>query len=239
MARAKVSEFIVYLNSKVGMPYLWGGQGETVYGLIKKLAKAKGQSTTDTEDMLKYLSKNGCKDTEFYDCSGLGVKFLMDKKVLTSDTTANGLYNTCTKISKADIRPGDMGFYLREDGTAHHIGYIVEGGYIIHAYDQKAGVIKEPVSARSKWVFGRSSLMEYDLDDLESEQPAIDINALKPGDAIALAEDKLGYNTAFNATSGTNPTVTYKAGQYYVYKVYAGAVNVTRKKGVAGAWVIL
>ena len=233
MAKAKASEFVKYIRSKVGNAYLWGGQGETVFELVRKIAKQKGQSDASTEKMLAYMTQNGEKDMEFFDCSGLPVSYLLSVGAISGDMTADGLYRRCTKINKQDARPSDMVFLLNSSGKATHIGCIVDYGIVVHALNQTRGVIEEELNKR-KWVFGRPDFcIEYDLAQ------KIDLSTLKPGDKVTIKESINGYNTANNAISKVNPTVTYPAGEYYVYKVYNGAVNITRSKGNPGAWVVL
>ena len=231
--KAKASEFVKYIRSKVGNAYLWGGQGETVFGLARNLAKKNGQSDANTEKMIAYMEQNGVKDMEFYDCSGLPVSYLLSVGAISGDMTADGLYRRCTKINRQDARPSDMVFLLNSDGKATHIGCIVDYGIVVHALNQTRGVIEEELNKR-KWVFVRPDFcIEYDLAQ------KIDLSTLKPGDIVTITEHLNGYNTANNAISKVNPTVTYPAGEYYVYKVYNGTVNITRSKGKPGAWVVL
>ncbi len=232
--KAKASEFIKYIRSKVGNAYLWGGQGETVFGLVRQLAKQKGQSDVNTEKMLAYMEQNVVKDMEFFDCSGLPVSYLLSVGAISGDMTADGLYRRCTKINRQDARPSDMVFLLNSAGKATHIGCIVDTDTVVHALNQTRGVIEEELNKR-KWVFGRPDFcIEYDLVD---EQ--IDVSTLQPGDKVTVKESINGYNTANNALVAVNPTVTYPAGEYYVYKVYNGSVNITRSKDKPGAWVVL
>ena len=232
--KAKASEFIKYTRSKVGNAYLWGGQGETMFSLVRQLAKQKGQSDANTEKMIAYMEQNGVKDMEFYDCSGLPVSYLLSVGAISGDMTADGLYRRCTKINKQDTRPSDMVFLLNSAGKATHIGCIVDYGIVVHALNQTRGVIEEELNKR-KWVFGRPDFcIEYDLAD---EQ--IDVSTLQPGDKVTVKESINGYNTANNAISKVNHTVTYPSGEYYVYKVYNGAVNITKSNGNPGAWVVL
>lgn len=234
MAKAKASLFIKYVRSKVGCAYLWGGQGESVYAMIKKTATSKCQSDDNTDKMLKFLAAHGVKDMQFFDCSGLGVSYLLDQNAISYDMTADGFYRKCVKINQKDARPGDMVFLLNSAGKAHHIGYIVEDGIVVHALNQTVGVIEEPLSKR-KWVYGRPDFcIEYDL-----EEKKIDINSLKAGDKITLKKAVSGYNTAANAKAGVNPVSTYPAGTYYVFRVYGGTVNITKSKGTPGAWVVI
>lgn len=233
MPKAKVSEFITYIKSKVGAAYLWGGQGESIYGLIRAFAKKKGQSDEKTEKMLTYLESQGVGDMEFFDCSGLGVDFLLEKGAVSSDMTAHGFYRKCRKIDKDEIREGDMGFLVSSTDTATHIGYVVGKSKIVHALNQSKGVIEEDINKR-RWVFGRPDFcLEYDLEQ------TIDIAALLIGDKITINKTVLGYNTAANARASVNPVATYPSGIYYVFRIYNGTVNITRTKGTPGAWVML
>ena len=162
MAKVKTSVFVEYVLSKVGCPYLWGGQGETLYEIITKYAKSKKQSDSATKNMIKFM---GVKDVQFFDCSGLGVYFLMKHDILSYDTTADGLYRKCDKISKNEAVSGDFVFLLDSSGKATHIGYVVDNGYVVHAWDQKVGVIKEKLSVR-KWVYGRPNFA-FEFDTVE------------------------------------------------------------------------
>ena len=233
MPKVKASEFISYIESKVGSAYLWGGQGERLYDIVAKYATTKNQSESKTVKMLGFLENNGIQDIQFFDCSGLGVSYLLEQGAISCDMTADGIYKKCKKIVKNEARPSDMVFLINSSGKATHIGYLVEENVVVHALNQSVGVIREPLGKR-KWKFGRPEFcMEYDLEQ------KIDISTLKPGDMISINKEVNGYNTAANAIAAVNPTVTYPAGTYYVYKVYGQAVNITKKKGVAGAWVIL
>lgn len=59
----------------------------------------------------------------------------------------------------------------------------------------------------------------------------------KVGDKYTLKCDVKGYNTAANALNGKDPKATYKKGDYYIYKISGKSYNITKKKGVAGAWI--
>lgn len=232
--KVKTSEFIKWVESKVGCPYLWGGQGETLFDMVRKYCATKSQSKTATEKMVAFLKKKGVVDKEFYDCSGLGVKYLLDHGALKYDTTADGLYKKCVRISMDEVRAGDWVFFI-EDGRAVHIGYMVTDSEVVHALDQTVGVIREKLSESRGWNgAGRPEFcMIYDLPQ------KVDTNNLKYGDKITTTKDLKGYSNADNALKGLKPVCTYSAGTYYVYKVHNGAVNITRHKGIPGAWVVL
>lgn len=232
--KVKTSEFIRWVESKVGCPYLWGGQGETLFDMVRKYCATKSQSLAATEKMITFLKKKGVVDKEFFDCSGLGVDFLLSYGALKHDTTADGLYRKCVLIDKSEVRAGDWAFFL-DGARAYHIGYMVTNDIIVHALDQEVGVIREKLSDRDEWVaFGRPEFcMEYDLVE------EVDFNNLKAGDKITTTKSLKGYGNADNALKGDKSVCTYSAGTYYVYKVHRGAVNITRHKGIAGAWVVL
>ncbi len=62
---------------------------------------------------------------------------------------------------------------------------------------------------------------------------------LEAGMKIETLKDYPAYNSADQAKKAGATSLLYRAGSYYIYKVYNGAVNITKKKGVPGAWVIL
>ncbi|MBP3577718.1 MAG: C40 family peptidase [Lachnospiraceae bacterium] len=170
MAKAKVSEFTKFIRSKVGCAYLWGGQGESLFSLMRKLAKQNGQSDTKTEQMISFMKSKGIKDMEVFDCSGLGVTPLLAMGAISGDMTADGFYRKCKKISKNEVREGDMTFLLNASGKATHIGYMVDRKTVVHALNQSRGVIEEDVNKR-KWVFGRPEFcLEYDLEQDVKEE---------------------------------------------------------------------
>jgi len=234
--KVKASEFIEWIESKVGSPYLWGGQGETLFDMVRKYCLSKSQSAAATEKMIAFLMKNGVVDKEFYDCSGLGVEFLMDHGALKYDTTADGLYRKCDLIGKDEIRAGDWVFFI-EDGRAVHIGYMVTDTEVVHALDQTVGVVREKLSKRKEWnAAGRpTAYIEYDLEK-------DDVKKLKVGDKITVKTELKRYNTAWDAQNDIRVLKDlYEPGTFYVYKIdpYTGAVNITKEKGTPGSWVML
>lgn len=225
-------DFLEYVESKVGCPYCWGGNGETLYDIVAKYASGKGQSDKKTVKMLGFMEDHGIKDTQFFDCSGLGVKWLLDHDKIDHDTTAAGLYRKCTPITEKELITGCWCF-LKKDNGIYHIGYLVDDNTVVHAFNQEKGVIKEKRTAR-KWIYARP---DFAFAFTKPQKPQIDTLAV--GDKVTLTESVKGYNTADNALKGKNPTVTYGKGEYYVYKIHNGSVNITKKKGSAGAWVVL
>lgn len=62
---------------------------------------------------------------------------------------------------------------------------------------------------------------------------------LEAGMKIETLKDYPVYNSADQAKKAGATSLLYRAGSYYIYKVYNGVVNITKKKGVPGAWVVL
>lgn len=232
MAKLNVDDFSKWLKEQVGNAYCWGAQGETVYGLVRKFAKGRSQSDEKTDKMLAYMKKYGARDIKFYDCSGLGVCYLLEKKAITEDTTAAGLYRKCTPVKDTEVTEGYWAFLKNENGI-YHIGYVVDNDMVIHAFNQEKGVIMEKRTAR-KWIYARP---DFAFAFEKSQKPQYD--KLSVGDKVTLAESIKGYNNADNAIKGKNSTVTYPSGIYYVYKKHNGSVNISKTKGVPGAWVLL
>lgn len=233
MGRLAVKEFTKWAKAQVGNAYLWGGQGESVYELVRQLAKKNGQSEEKTEKMLAYMKKMGAKDIKFFDCSGLIIKYLIENKGLAYDTTAAGLYKLCDPINDSQVEEGDWCFLKDSSGKIYHIGVVVDNDMVVHSFNQEKGIIMEKRTAR-RWIYARPEFA-FDFSGLQKST----YDSLTVGATVTITESIKGYNTADNALKGNNPTVTYPKGAYYVYKKYNGAVNITRKKGTAGAWVVL
>ena len=62
---------------------------------------------------------------------------------------------------------------------------------------------------------------------------------LEAGMKIETLKDYPAYNSADQAKKAEATSLLYRAGSYYIYKVYNGVANITKKKGVPGAWVVL
>lgn len=62
---------------------------------------------------------------------------------------------------------------------------------------------------------------------------------LEAGMKIEILKDYPAYNSADLAKKARATKLVYRAGEYYIYKIYNGVANITKKKGAPGAWVIL
>ena len=226
MPKVKATEFVEYVKSTIGSAYLWGGQGETIFELVKSLASKNGQSKENTEKMLAFMKSKGIKDMQFFDCSGLAVSFLLKKGVITSDMTADMLYKKCNPISKNDVVAGDWVF-LGTNSKKTHIGYVVDKNTVVHALNQRKGVISEKLNSERNWFYARPNFC------IEFEKPTTTSDTVTIDTAIPV------YKNANDAENKVNKVSTYAPGEYYIYKKSGKATNITRKKGTPGAWVVI
>lgn len=161
----KFTELKDYLLDCVGSCYLWGGQGESVeklkaddYAYVYK----KETSKANAERVIKFIKKHEATTPNMraYDCSGLGVAFLLEKKEIQSDMTAHGIFKKCKEIKKAELQKGDMLFRWNKGKTKiEHIGYYIGLNCVVHAKGRDYGVIAEAID--DSWnAFGRSPWIE-------------------------------------------------------------------------------
>lgn len=150
MAKVKYEDFRNYLETQVKNKsiYLWGGQGETLSKLTDEYIDKKETSEKNANRVkkLRDARKEKYKNLRAFDCSGLGVYFLLKEKAIEKDTTANGLMQRCEKISRDDLREGDFVFRV-DNAEAYHIGYVVENLYVIEAKGRDDGVVKRKLNA--------------------------------------------------------------------------------------------
>ena len=151
-----LNEFISYLNEQVGQPYVWSGQhtkltpDNYVSVINKKEANTGGYKGGPTYaqaaiDYCKKLFDEGAEVLYAYDCSGLGVYWLYNlKHIWKSDVNANTMMHRCTDLDTAGP-PGKGWWVFRLDDQktkATHIGYMVDGEYLIEAKGRKYGLCK-------------------------------------------------------------------------------------------------
>lgn len=156
------------------------------------------------------------------DCSG----FLTP--IAGVDRTAESHYKTCAKKGKsADLPLDKVCLLFREEaGRVVHVAIYTGDGMLYEMWDGCEYRRFKP----SEWTY-------YGIPAWIEEQKSV----LKAGDTVTISAPISIYNTASDAKRKKNALpYQYKAGTYYVYKTHeaTGAVNITKTKGVAGAWVI-
>lgn len=68
-------------------------------------------------------------------------------------------------------------------------------------------------------------------------QTTVSVSSLTIGQLIKTSVSTKAYSNATDALYRRNAVTSYAAGSYYVYKKYNGMLNISRKKGVPGAWI--
>ena len=132
-------DIIEHVLKKVGMPYVWGGQGEK--GLTdEQIISMERGNKQQAARVIKFINDKR-KKLEFFDCSGLITTYMLSRGYITRDTTADGLYRRCDKI-KGEPKNGDFTFRINSNGKAYHIG-VYHNGYVTHAKGRDDGVVTE------------------------------------------------------------------------------------------------
>ena len=67
--------------------------------------------------------------------------------------------------------------------------------------------------------------------------PATPTTNVTVGGKYTLAKNTPGYYTAADARAGTNQRVSMLAGEFYIFNIANGMINITKTKGVPGAWI--
>jgi cell wall-associated NlpC family hydrolase len=146
----KIWAFIAWLNKQVGGIYVWGAQGEQASEAFIRRRETSTKNADRAIALYRKRKAEGMNPVYAYDCSGLGMKWLMDNKVLPKDLTAAGMYSLCTKITREELREGDMVFRYGLSGgrnKIHHVGYVVDGMNVIEAQGRDYGVVKRSLNA--------------------------------------------------------------------------------------------
>ena len=171
--------FIAHLKAAVanGCIYVWGGQGQVATEAFIK----KCESGSDETNALKLYRKRlaagyNPANIKAYDCSGLGMFWLIKEGLCKSDMTANGMKGKCTIIQKSHIKPGDWAFRTYKTGSkkgrAYHIGYIiVKNGKlkVVHAKGRAHGVVEEDLNFNYWDTYGRPSFFAAEIDTPEEQ----------------------------------------------------------------------
>ena len=180
MKKGNIDEFCKYLEEQVTnhSGYVYGSQGQSGSQITEYWIRKMEQNTGGKKVNGKYCSyadlavdfwKTQCAKgygsvmAEF-DCSGLGVYWLLKNDVLGTDRTANGLYRMCEVTDKP--HRGYWVFRLNDEGRATHIGYCISDSEVIHAKGRVEGVVKEKYSSSYWHKVGIPNCMDF------SEQPS-------------------------------------------------------------------
>ena len=212
--------FVAFLDSvfRAGGVYVWGGNVE--FG-TKELLELK--KNTYGKEHYADLTVEMIEGRLCADCSGLF------SPISGYDDTAQGYYDKCVEKGRIGKIPKNKKCLLfrEERGKIVHVAGYLGNGYLVEMWD---GCEKREFK-ESEWTY-------YGLPTWLEEQP----DELVVGGTVNVPNAINVYKNAFDAKKGKNALpYTYPSGTYFVYKInkMTGAVNITRTKGIAGAWVII
>ena len=103
-----------------------------------------------SKDYLSLFWGGSSPDTSF-DCSGFASYVLTNSGLVnTGRLGAQGLYNVCTPVSKANAQPGDLIFFQGTYDTpgVSHVGIYVGDGVMLHCGDVRPDRTKVEVDER-------------------------------------------------------------------------------------------
>lgn len=147
-----IPALLSWVSGRVGDIYTWGAQGENLTAMSKPEAwiKKMETSTTNANRAIAFYQKTvatGRSPILAFDCSGLIVKFLMDKGLTETDLSSRGLYRLCTKIKRDELTAGCLLFRKNALGIVKHVGLYIGDGLTIEAKGRDDGVVKRNINA--------------------------------------------------------------------------------------------
>lgn len=197
------------------MVYLWGADVQVITkDLIEKLKKKFGTKHYEKISLEIHEGKMGA------DCSG----FL--SPLSGTDMTAATYYAKCPKrgtIDKISTKKVCL-IFRKENGNVVHVAIYTGDGYLTEMWNG----CERRKFIPSQWTY-------YGEPDWIEEQ----IVQYKAGDTIVLEKEYSGHSTATDAVAKKNKRNTVVDGVYHVYKVYGGAINVSKSKTSPGSWIVL
>ena len=212
--------FETYLESvyRATAVYMWGADCEigTKELLEKKIKQFGKENYTDLT--VEKIEGRICAD-----CSGLFTP------ISGLNITSQSYYDRCVEKGKIGQIPTNKKCLLfrEEKGKVVHVAGYLGNGYLVEMWDG----CERRKFFEDEWTY-------YGFPDWLEEQE----DELVVDGTVKIANEINVYNNAFDAKKGKNALpYTYPSGTYFIYKIdkLTGAVNITRTKGVAGAWVIL
>lgn len=163
----------------------------------------------------------------------------------------NGLYLADAKgriISEVILTSG-MGYELKERQDGYMSAYYAlegenkvtsldSGNYYIYRITNGAVNLSKEKNSPGAWVKLEDSQknMRNQFKDVKTEVLSQEI---KTNGVYKLTEKVEGYISSYDARNGDNPVRTVYPGNYYIYKIHNGAINVSTIKGEMGAWIYI
>ena len=169
---SKLQEFLNHLNWHAFRSiYVWGGQGEALKDIDERWIRKYEQGKSYADRAIKmWKARKGIDGARAFDCSGL-VCWLMDVVGAVYkgfDTTAEGLMGYCKRLSRGELKAGDLVFKKDSRGHIFHVGVVVDDALnVVEAAGRDLGVVKRPISANGWNTYGRPSFFEKEIGKSE------------------------------------------------------------------------
>lgn len=191
--------------------YLWGANMEVLTEkLLLKLKQRFGEEHYKKINMSIHEGLYGA------DCNGLAAP------ISPSDMTAAGYYTSCTEKGPATKTPQDLTCFLfrEEVGKVVHMAIYTGDGLL---YEMWEGCRKREF-VPSEWSY-------YGIPDWIEQDAGPKM--------VHLGKATKVYRSAQDAINGKGYVAIYPAGDYYLYKTYKTASNITKTEGVPGGWCVI
>ena len=186
-----IDRFTQYLQQQLDdhSIYVWGAQGQKHPTITEAWIKRRETTPRNAERAIAYWKKQVAAGygevLRAFDCSGLGVYFLLNEGLIPYDMNANSLMKLCTRITFEQLRPGDFVFLVDRGGRAHHVGYVYDDKLnVIEAKGRDHGVMKSPFKG---WeVYGRPPFFRDSKGSIKSRILKLVSPYMRGGDVLAL-----------------------------------------------------
>lgn len=226
---------------------------KTIYGMgtwgwvvtQSAIDRKKKESSWWTSSRVSTISKVKDKGYFMFDCVGLIKGILWGWKGTNAvyggagyavngvpDVNTEGMLAKCTNVS-TDFKNIEVGEYLWMSG---HCGVYIGDGLAVECtpkWDNKVQITavgnigkKSGYNTRNWTKHGKLPYITYVKEEEEKvEQYTIIVDKIPV------------YTNSTNAKNNKNSVGTWSKGTYYVFNKYASMINITKTKGVAGAWI--
>ena len=169
------TDFISWLKSHVGDAYVWGAQGEMITGMdnFEQWIHKKETAVKNANRAIDFVKAAAKNPLYAFDCSGLIMKFLMERGYYKSDMSSRGLYSACEKIDRSDLEPGDLVF-RHNSQRIYHVGVYVGDNMVIESKGRDDGVVMRLIDASGKSYWNRyGRLAAINDEPLPENEPMV------------------------------------------------------------------
>jgi len=126
-------------------------------------------------------------------------------------------------------------FYMLT-GSTDYVSILTEGGFMDSTIDHPIIVSAKGQDNYAKAI--ADALIAFmNLQKKKIEVPVTSLDKAKVGGKVNLPKNTTGYYTAADAAAGKDARVNVTAGDYWVYTLASGMVNITKTSGYPGSWI--